>query len=68
VAHFFWHQVTRTRSYSTGGTSNYEHWRTDPNVLSTELSPNSQESCCTYNLLKLTRHLFMWDPNAEYAD
>ena len=68
VAHFFWHQVTGKRCYSTGGTSNYEHWRTDPEVLSTELSPNSQESCCTYNMLKLTRHLFTWEPDAAYAD
>jgi len=68
IAHFFWHQVTGKRCYSTGGTSNYEHWRTDPNVLSTELSPDSQESCCTYNMLKLTRHLFMWHPEAVYAD
>jgi DUF1680 family protein len=68
VAHFFWHQVTGKRCYSTGGTSNYEHWRTDPDVLSTELSPESQESCCTYNMLKLTRHLFTWDPQPVYAD
>jgi hypothetical protein len=68
VAHFFWHQVTGKRCYSTGGTSNYEHWRTEPGVLSTEISPDSQESCCTYNMLKLTRHLFMWDPQPVYAD
>ena len=68
VARFFWHQVAEHRCYSTGGTSNYEYWRTDPDVLSTELSPESQESCCTYNMLKLTRHLFCWDPRAEYAD
>ena len=68
VAHFFWHQVTGKRCYSTGGTSNYEHWRTEPGVLASELSPDSQESCCTYNMLKLTRHLFMWDPQPVYAD
>ncbi len=68
VAHFFWHQVTGKRCYSTGGTSNFEHWRTEPGVLSTELSPDSQESCCTYNMLKLTRHLFMWQPDVQYAD
>ncbi len=68
VAHFFWHQVAGKRCYSTGATSNYEHWRTEPGVLASELSPNSQESCCTYNLLKLTRHLFTWDPQPVYAD
>jgi len=68
VAHFFWRQVTHARCYSTGGTSNYEHWQTEPNKLATELSSDSQESCCTYNMLKLTRHLFTWDPHASYAD
>ena len=50
------------RCYSTGGTSNHEHWRTEPDELATELSPDSQETCCTYNMLKLTRHLFCWEP------
>jgi DUF1680 family protein len=68
VAHYFWHQVVTTRCYSTGGTSNYEHWRTEPGHLATELSPESQESCCTYNMLKLTRRLFCWQPSALYAD
>jgi len=68
IAHFFWHQVVEHRCYSTGGTSNFEHWRTDPDCLATELSPDSQESCCTYNMLKLTEHLFSWYAEAEYAD
>ncbi len=68
IAHFFWHQVVGHRCYSTGGTSNFEHWRTDPDCLATELSTDSQESCCTYNMLKLTRHLFSWYARAEYAD
>ena len=32
------------------------------------LGPNTTETCNTYNMLKLTRHLFEWDPRAEYAD
>ena len=36
--------------------------------LSTALGPNTTETCNTYNMLKLTRHLFEWDPRAEYAD
>jgi hypothetical protein len=36
--------------------------------LSRALGPNSTETCNTYNMLKLTRHLFEWDPHAEYAD
>jgi DUF1680 family protein len=68
IAEFFWTQVTQHRAYCTGGTSNFEHWRTLPDRLSTELSSTTQECCCTYNLLKLTRHLFAWSPDARYAD
>ncbi len=68
IAHFFWHQVVGHRCYCTGGTSNDEHWRTGPDQLATELGDHTQETCCTYNLLKLTRHLFSWEPRAEYMD
>jgi DUF1680 family protein len=68
IAEFFWRQVTGHRSYATGGTSNAEHWRTDPDKLAGELGPTTQECCCTYNMLKLTCHLFAWDPAPHYAD
>jgi DUF1680 family protein len=68
IATFFWDQVVDARSYCTGGTSNHEHWRTEPYKLASELSPATQETCCTYNMLKLTRHLFCWNPDARYAD
>ena len=68
IATYFWNQVTGARSYVTGGTSNGEGWQADPYVISTELGKDSHESCCTYNMLKLTRHLFSWEPKAEYAD
>ena len=68
MAEFFWRQVTGARSYVTGGTSDDEAWRQDPYVMASELGRNSHESCCTYNMLKLTRHLFGWEPRAELAD
>jgi len=68
IAEFFWQQVVLHRSYCTGGTSNGQRWRTDPDVLATELSATTQECCCTYNMLKLTRQLFTWNPEARYAD
>jgi hypothetical protein len=36
--------------------------------LSQALGRNTTETCNTYNMLKLTRHLFCWEPNADYAD
>ena len=39
-----------------------------PDKLSDRLSQNTSETCNTYNMLKLTRHLFEWQASAEYAD
>lgn len=68
VAKYFWDEVTEERCYATGGTSNGEHWRTDPGNLSTELSVSSEECCCGYNMLKLTRHLHQWTADPRYMD
>ncbi len=68
LATFFWRQVVDHRCYVTGGTSNYEAWRTEPGQMSTELSNATHETCCTYNMLKLTRELFCLQPDPYYAD
>jgi hypothetical protein len=68
IATFFWNDVTGMRSYATGGTSNGEEWQGDPGHLATAIGPESQETCVTYNMLKLTRELFSWSPEARYAD
>jgi len=64
---FFWETVVRERSYVIGGHSLGEFF-TPKEKLSQALGPNTCETCNTYNLLKLTRHLFCWEPRAEYAD
>jgi DUF1680 family protein len=68
AATYFWDEVVNHRSYSTGGTSNYEGWRSEPDVLASELSNASHETCCTYNMLKLTRALFTWSADPKLAD
>ena len=68
IATFFWADVTGMRSYATGGTSNDEEWQGDPGQLAKAIGPTSQETCVTYNMLKLTRELFSWSPEAKYAD
>lgn len=67
-AEFFWHQVAQHRSYVTGGNSISEHFRTPPDVLASELTDLTQETCNTYNMLKLTRQLFTWQAESQYAD
>jgi len=68
AALFFWQQVALHRSYATGGNSASEHFRTPPDVLASELTDLSQETCNTYNMLKLTRQLFTWQAEPQYAD
>ena len=68
IAEYFWNEVTRERSYANGGTSNGEGWDTDPGKLSAALGPYTAEDCCAYNMMKLTRHLFGWSPEARYMD
>lgn len=68
IADYFWHEVTGRRCYCTGGTSNGERWGSDPGKLAGELSGYTQECCCTYNMLKLTRHIFGWTADPRAAD
>jgi uncharacterized protein len=68
IASYFWDEVVSERSYCTGGTSNHESWNTDPGKLAQELSTNTAEDCCAYNMMKLTRHLFGWSPDARFMD
>jgi uncharacterized protein len=70
VADFFWYEVTGARSYVTGGTSNGESWDVPPRQLGAELKMNisTAECCCVYNMMKLTRHLYGWNPDPRYFD
>jgi hypothetical protein len=70
VSRFFFETVSEARTYATGGSSNNEHWLVDPNHLAAEkkVSANHQECCCSYNMMKLARHLYAWDPDSRYMD
>ncbi len=70
VADYFWYEVVTARSYVTEGTSNGEGWLTQPRMLAAELkrSVATAECCCSYNMLKLTRHLYSWKPDPAYFD
>jgi DUF1680 family protein len=70
IADFFWYEVTTARTYCSGGTSNDEHWKTDPRRIAEELALSEQtnECCVAYNMLKLTRHLYQWTGSPAYFD
>lgn len=67
IATFFWDTVIKNHTYANGGNSEAEHFG-PPGVLSTRLTENTSETCNTYNMLKLTRHLFTWEPKVGYAE
>ena len=67
MTEFFWDRVVHHHSYVIGGNSEHEYFG-EPDLLSTRLGTTTAETCNTYNLLKLTRHLFAWEPKVEYAD
>ncbi|MBN2272744.1 MAG: glycoside hydrolase family 127 protein [Bacteroidales bacterium] len=67
TAEFFWDRVAYHHSYVTGGNGNNEYFG-QPDKLRNRLGPNTTETCNVYNMLKLTRHLFLWEPTAEKAD
>jgi hypothetical protein len=70
VAEYFWQEVVGTRTYVTGGTSNNEGWLVGPNQLAAELQLGdaTNECCCSYNMLKLTRQLYQWTGDSRLFD
>jgi DUF1680 family protein len=67
IAKFFWKEVTLHRSYVIGGHSDREHFF-PTNDFARHLTAETAETCNTYNMLKLTRHLFEWQPSATTMD
>ena len=67
IARFFWDRVALHRSYVIGDHSDREHFF-DINHFTNHLSAETCETCNTYNMLKLTRHLFAWSPDAVTMD
>lgn len=67
IASFFWERVALHRSYVIGGHSDDEGFF-PIEQFSKHLGATSTETCNTYNMLKLSRHLFAWEPSARTMD
>lgn len=67
IAKFFWETVLKNHTYAIGGNSDGEYFGPS-GKLSERLSSNTTETCNTYNMLKLTQHLFCWNNDVKYAD
>lgn len=82
IAHNFWHLVQGRYAYAMGGVGNGEMFRQpysqmlsmNTNVMSDSQrdlypNPDMNETCCAYNLAKLSKDLNTFDPdNAQYMD
>ncbi len=67
IAEFFWDRVALNRSYAIGGNTDKENFF-PVNKFAQHLGPQTAETCNTYNMLKLTRLLFGWDPSVRLMD
>jgi DUF1680 family protein len=65
AARFFWRTVAQRRSYVIGGNSDRENFELP---LAQYVTEQTCETCNTYNMLKLTRHLYAWQPDAAWFD
>jgi DUF1680 family protein len=68
IADYFWTEVVDHRTFATGGTSSGETWRKPKGQMAAELGAYTCECCCSYNMLRLSRHRFGWSPDARIAD
>jgi uncharacterized protein len=67
VAQNFQSMVTKDHSYINGGNSVHEYFRASKAIAS-YLTFETNETCNVYNMLKLTRELYLYDPQASYMD
>ncbi|WP_428951203.1 beta-L-arabinofuranosidase domain-containing protein [Streptomyces sp. cg35] len=67
AARGFWGMVVPPRMYAIGGTSDREFWGERDAIAST-LGEANAETCCAYNMLKLSRLLFLHDQDPTYMD
>lgn len=68
AASFFWNTVIDEWTISIGGNSVREHFHSPDDFSSMVESEQGPESCNTYNMLKLTKLLYMNHPEAKYVD
>lgn len=68
ASEFFWETVVTNRSVSIGGNSVREHFNPADDFSSMIESNQGPETCNTYNMLRLTKALYLSDPKIKYMD
>jgi DUF1680 family protein len=67
TAAFFWERVVDHHSYVIGGNADSEHFG-KADAISPHITDKTCEACNSYNMLKLTRHLYADAPDAKWFD
>lgn len=67
IADFFWNTVVDHHTYVIGGNSEAEHFGA-PDRTYDRITDKTCETCNSYNMLKLTKHLFMASPDVKKVD
>ncbi len=67
AAGFFWDRVVQHHSFATGGHGKDEYFH-EADKLNAVKDGRTCETCNVYNMLRLSRRLFEFSPDAHYAD
>lgn len=68
AADFFWDIVVKNRTVSIGGNSVREHFHPASDFSGMIQSNQGPETCNTYNMMRLSKLLFLHRPDREYLD
>jgi DUF1680 family protein len=68
ASRFFWRTVVEKRSFATGGHGDGEHFFPVGDFVQHLPSAKTMETCCTHNMLRLTRSLYARDPEVARID
>jgi DUF1680 family protein len=68
AAEFFWKTIIENRTYATGGNGDGEHFFPPREFAQRLNSAKTMETCCTHNMLRLTRALYSHDPSVAFVD
>ncbi len=67
LSRFFWDEMLAHHTFAPGCSSDKEHYF-NPEDFSKHITGYTGETCCTYNMLKLSRHLFFREPDSKIMD
>ena len=67
AARFFWDTVVHHHSFVIGGNGDREYFFA-PDASAKHITEQTCEGCSSYNMLKLSRHMFAWAPDGAVFD